>query len=112
MGVSRRISAIPYDFVLGETWVLVAHQKAIRSECLDHLGNSEDCNVCDTLGMVYSRGIFHAFKPTAIEKIVTGEESDEEIEALIKRGITPVKVKKAEQQVIPATNVNTNGQGA
>ena len=31
MGISRRIPAVPNDFVLGETWVWLAHRKAIEA---------------------------------------------------------------------------------
>ena len=37
-------------------------------------------------------GIFQAFRPTAIEYVVTGKETEEEIEKLIERGITPVEI--------------------
>ena len=33
MGVSRRITAVPRDFVVGETWVLLGHRKAIEKAC-------------------------------------------------------------------------------
>jgi hypothetical protein len=33
MGVSRRITAVPKDFKVGETWVLLGHAKAIEKAC-------------------------------------------------------------------------------
>jgi hypothetical protein len=36
-------------------------------------------------------GIFMAYKPTAIEYVVKGDESDEDLAAMQKRGITPVR---------------------
>jgi len=79
LGVSRRIHRIPRGFKLGETWVFVAHRLAILK--------SFDSNE-------YLSAIFHAFRPEAIEYVVEGNETDEEIEALEKRGITPVKVER------------------
>ena len=78
LGVSRRIKAVPLGFELGKHWVLVAHRKAYPK------------SVDGAIKMV--PGIFHAFKPSAIEYVVRGDESDDEIEALEERGITPVRV--------------------
>lgn len=80
LGVSRRISAVPHDFKIGETWVLVAHRKAIRGKDQEY------------------PGIFHAFKPTAIEYIVKGTESDDELDKLEKRGFTLIDVKRDGEQ--------------
>jgi hypothetical protein len=106
MGVSRRITAVPRDFVLGETWVLLGHRKAIEKacpECGDEVGGDPECPVCEGVSFVHAPGVITAFKPTAIEYIVKGDETDEEIEALEKRGITPVKVERVgEQEVLLA----------
>ena len=76
-GVSRRISAVPKDFILGYTWVLLAHIRGFENP-----------------DGTWTPGLFHAFRPSAIEKIVSGDESDEEIDAIIEAGMTPVKVEK------------------
>lgn len=79
-GVSRRLSAVPRDFVLGGqggTWVWMAHRKAIR--------NPDD---------TWTAGVFTAFKPARVEYVCSGNESKEEIDALIERGLTPVKVER------------------
>jgi len=95
MGVSRRISAIPKDFKLGETRVLLAHRKAIHQYCSHPNADScEDCKDCDEQGNRCTPGIFHAFRPTAIEYIVKGGETKDELEQLVERGITLVKVKR------------------
>lgn len=108
-GVSRRIQAVPNDFVLGTTWVFVAHGEVSRTGCKPCLGsgkqflpNSEiimpgspDCPECKGRGSVPQAAIFHAFKPSSIEYVVTGDESDEDLDRLIKRGITPVHVEHA-----------------
>ena len=84
-GVSRRISTVPNDFIVGETWVLMAHPKAI-------MGTN------DAGEIVYQPGIFQAFKPTAIEYVVKGDESAEELERKEKRGITLVQIVRVEAQ--------------
>jgi len=78
-GVSRRIRFIPKDFKVGETWVLLAHRNAV----LNQDGS-------------YTPAIFYAFMPTAIEYIVKGTESTEELERLEKRGVTLIKLVKLE----------------
>jgi hypothetical protein len=47
---------------------------------------------------LYTPGIFHMFKPSAVEYVVKGDESDEKLADLEKRGITPVKVERLENQ--------------
>lgn len=79
MGISRRIKSVPKDFVLGETWVAVAHVEAIP-------GSAHPVETKPT------PGIFRLFRPTGIEYVVRGDETEEELEALVKRGIEPVKV--------------------
>lgn len=81
MGISRRITVIPRGFKVGETWVLLAHRKAI----LHPLTHGEDPE--------WTPGIFMVFKPTHVEKVVDEDITEEEIEALEKRGITPVIVE-------------------
>jgi hypothetical protein len=83
-GISRRLAQIPKEFEVGKTWVFVAHR-----QCIENADGS------------YTAGVFHAFRPTAIEYVVRGDETDEEIERLVKRGITPVRV---ELQGEPAAN--------
>lgn len=83
-GVSRRIPWVPKEFVVGETWCLLAHEKAIDNVANGKLGATKKDQ--------YTAGIFSIFKPHAIEIVVTGDESDEEIEGYLKRGLTPVKV--------------------
>ena len=102
MGVSRRITAVPRDFEVGETWVLLGHRKAIQRPCSEGCGDEAhpdpECPVCEGTGYEHRAGVLTAFRPTAIEYVVTGNESDEEIEALEERGLTPVKVINEEEQ--------------
>jgi len=75
-GISRRVSAVPSDIIIGKTPIFLAHQKTV-------IRGAE------------TPGIFSVFIPTAIEYITKGDETEEEIEKLEKRGITPVKVEKS-----------------
>jgi hypothetical protein len=87
MGISRAIKSIPRDFVVGQTWVLLAHKKAIQ------LTNIFDD---DRPERYWQEGIFRVFQPDRIEVIVSGEEPDEVIDDYLKRGLTPVLVKRIE----------------
>lgn len=101
MGVSRRINNVPRDFVVGETWVLLGHRKAITracSECGDEPTADPECPVCGGSGYEHRPGIISAFLPRAIEYVCKGDETDEELEALVARGLTPVRVVNATEQ--------------
>lgn len=99
MGVSRRISAVPKDFKVGETWVLFAHEKVFNEPCPSEdvrvvggtVHHDEDCE-CEGEGVIWKPGIFHAFMPTAIEYVITGDETEEELDRLEKRGFSLVRV--------------------
>lgn len=100
-GVSRRISQVPLDFKIGETWCLVAHREAITTICpkgsqhmTESLEQIKACEICKGTGVLKTPAIFHAFKPTAIEYVVKGDETQEQLERLVKRGITPVKIER------------------
>ena len=84
LGISRRVKAIPRGFKLGETWVLFAHPKAVRKDVYDKQVLVEE---------EYAPGIFSAFKPTAIELILTESQATEEkLKELADKKITPVIV--------------------
>jgi len=84
LGVSRRINSVPHGFVLGETYVLFAHPKAVTTkEAYPRLGIKSE----------KGPGIFSVFQPTSIEIIVKESElTDEKRAELEKRGLTPVAV--------------------
>ncbi len=89
LGISRRISAIPREFEIGKDWILLAHR-----ECI-HTGNmvpKEGDDEKVTMVPEILAGIFQAFCPIAIEYVVKGTETDEELEAMQKRGLTLVRV--------------------
>lgn len=72
-GVCRRIPAVPRGFKVGKTWVLLAHREAGTEDGVE-------------------RAIFACFRPQHVEYVVTGQESEEELEAMAERGITLVRV--------------------
>lgn len=92
MGVSRRISAIPKGLKLGETWILMAHPKAVYNVDIPSDDKFEFFNTTteEIVKEKWTPGIFTAFKPTAIEKIITDLQAKdktfmEEIEAHSKK---------------------------
>ena len=89
MGISRRIRAVPRGFKLGEHWVFLAHPKCIRMSV-----SVIDADASDAEETTWTPGIFRIFRPTAIEKIVTQSEFDDEaaMAELREQGITPVPV--------------------
>lgn len=94
MGISRRIKSIPRDFVLGKTWVWLAHRHVIQTNELDEDGDP-----------IFRPAVFMAFLPTAIEYVVKGDEDEEELQRMIDRGITLVRIEKiGEQMEMDATS--------
>lgn len=104
MGVSRRIKAVPRGFEIGTHWVLLGHRKAIdKTQQLADSLSTPDEPVVVSGEREYQPGIITAFKPTAIEYVVKGDETDEEIASLEERGIQPVKVLTPEEAAqVPA----------
>ncbi len=84
-GVSRRISQVPRGFKVGETWVYLGHKNGME--------------VVEDGDRKFKPAIFSAFRPTRIEYIVNGKEKKKELESLVKRGVTPVKVKRRDEQL-------------
>lgn len=86
LGVSRRIKAIPRDFELGKTWILLAHPRAVWSRVPEVTTWGPD-----TKEMV--PGIFMIWKPKRIEKILPASKRDStEAAELSEKGITCVFV--------------------
>lgn len=108
MGISRRISQIPKELVVGQTWIWLAHRKvmpAVHDEiCPEFEANKhnllmlaslpKDVVPTCTCEAEMTPGIFHAFVPTRIEYVVKGDETEEDLDALEKRGLTLVKVER------------------
>lgn len=87
MGISRRIPAVPNGFVAGETWVLLAHRECIKTAKPPAEQKPDDDEMFN-----YQAGIFTMFKPTAIEYVCHGTETDAELDGIRARGLKPVLV--------------------
>lgn len=105
LGVSRRISAIPRGFQVGETWIMFAHPKAIlppfsceRCDSPVHRsgkdGQTIECDrVCGWTAPLFRPGIFKVWRPERIEKILPeSKRGSEEAAELLEKGIVPVFV--------------------
>lgn len=77
-GISRRISQLPKDLVIGETWVCFAHRKAVLS--------------VGEYGIDYLPGIFQMFIPQKIQYVIEGNETEKQLETMVKRGFELIKV--------------------
>ena len=100
LGVSKRIPFIPKELELGKTVIYLAHPKAVEvkepvalQQALSILEESEtkQPRLLETEKVEKRLGIFTAFVPQRIEKLVwQSQATPEELERLEKRGITPV----------------------
>ncbi len=97
-GISRRINFIPRGFEIGKTWVLFAHNRTVECEICFGDGVTGDkvddpkCSFCGGHGRL--PGLFLVHRPTRIDYIVTGKETEEEIERLEIQGCTLVKLER------------------
>lgn len=101
LGISRRIHAIPRNFKTGETWILLAHPKALNVFCSDceakgfvgAVGEQTKCKKCDGTGRRFRPAIFKVWRPERIEKLLPESmRNSPEIDELREKGITPVFV--------------------
>lgn len=103
MGVSKKIPFIPKKLELGRTVVYLAHPKAV--EVRGPLAVQQAMSVVENIDNpqlrlleaehkpTYEMGIFCAFVPTRVEKLVWESElTDEKREELERRGVTPIPV--------------------
>ena len=94
MGFSRRIPHLPKGFVVGETWVALAHRNCTPTAPLFDGRTDRE----------FLPGIFRVFKPERVEYVVRDDpeiETPEFFERLTKRGITPVRVVPVEDEEPP-----------
>jgi hypothetical protein len=118
MGLSRRVPAVPKDFVLGETWVMLAHRQVIPRPCLpgrdSHVllelgvdpgppgnepGKEAQCRFCKKpVSEWMGPGVFYIFRPSRVEYVVKDDDSQDKLERLEKRGLTLVRIERAEDQ--------------
>lgn len=103
LGISKRIPFIPRELELGKTIVYLAHPKACQvkesaalQQAMAILGGEETerPRLIESEKIEYKLGIFTAFIPQRVEKLIWEKDATpEEIERLEKRGITPVVIK-------------------
>ena len=85
-GISKKIGDIPSWLKLGETWILLAHDEVPKIPLEQLKKNQLLTEEPETF-----RAVFYAFKPSRVEMPVWKNEiSNEEIQLLEKKGITPV----------------------
>jgi len=109
MGISRRITAIPKDFKVGETWVLFAHPKAIKraprtdEERAELQQNERQGDAFPD--MLVRKGVITMFRPTAVEKIFReSERGSDAVTEAEERGITAVFVPDGDPDHDPKGN--------
>jgi hypothetical protein len=110
MGISKHIAAVPKKLKFGETVVYLAHPQAIINmiSCseeeaigilLEYHGNKNQPRLVNADKIEYKPGIFCAFIPQQIEKLVRQKDyTPENIEAHEKRGITLIPVAKKDEK--------------
>ena len=86
LGIAFRIRALPKGFEIGKTMVLLAHVNAVFN----------DRSLHEYRELAYIPGIYAAFIPQAVEYVVKGTETEEELQGLVKKGITPVRIERKE----------------
>ena len=105
LGISRRITAVPREFRLGKTWILLAHPAGGPCRACQGAGllpSDDKTPVCPFCIRGRMPAIFRVFQPTAIEQIVTDKQMEGEAgaalrEQLQRKGITPVIVPADDQ---------------
>jgi len=86
LGISRHIPTIPYDLEPGKTWIALAHPRAL---------NSYD----ESTGQIeFFPGVFRVFLLSAIEYVVKGDETEEELKRMQNRGTDLINVIPEGQQ--------------
>jgi hypothetical protein len=103
LGISKRIPFIPKELELGKTIVYLAHPKACQvkessalQKAMAIVGGQEveQPRLVESEKVEYKTGIFSAFIPQRVEKLIWQKDAtQEELKKLEKRGITPVVIK-------------------
>jgi hypothetical protein len=105
LGVSKRISSIPKELVVGKSWIFVAHPNAIATEKKLPPGPDE---LLGKTEIVYSPGIYHAFVPKRIELVVTPSmEREEWVQELVEKNkVTLVRVPEDDPDHAPTVKIS------
>lgn len=96
MGISRKIGALPNGFEVGEHAIFLAHLRTFAAR-------QDDGSV------VYSAGVFGAFKPTSVDLVIDNENRvpDRALEIAKRIGKDKVRIVK----VIPDRDENESEEG-
>ena len=86
MGISRRIKSVPHGFRIGVDWIALAHNEVCEITPIEAYQKGLDTTK-------KAPGIFMVFKPTEVQYVVIGNEDEEKLQNLKKRGITPVEIR-------------------
>lgn len=108
MGISKRIPFVPKKLVLGASVIYLAHPEAVELKespamqqalaILGQPGAQQQEKLLDAERVAQGMGIFAAFRPRGIEKLIKqSDATPEETERLRQRGITPIKVPDADR---------------
>jgi len=82
LGICKAIKQIPKGLVLGKTWVLIAHPRAITFEDMAEPGELSSMP-----------GVFYAFQPVRVEMLIyQALATPEKLAELEAKGITPIIV--------------------
>ncbi len=102
MGISKRIPFIPKGLELGKTVIYLAHPRACevregavlqQAMAIVEESQTKQPRLLESEKVEKSLGIFTAFIPQRVEKLVWESElTDEKREQLQKRGITPIPI--------------------
>jgi len=68
MGISRKLAAIPRDFVIGEDYVLIAHKNAIPDDVKFAIADQKKIE-----DLVWEPGIFYVWRPAKVELVIDNE---------------------------------------
>lgn len=85
LGISKRISQLPKDCEPGKTWIALAHRK-----CITEFSAGAEFKMVP--------GVFMIFKLTAVQYVVNGKETEQELQKLQDKGIDLIRVKREGQQ--------------
>jgi len=108
MGISKRIPFIPKDLELGKTIIYLAHPKACevkepvalqQAMAIVEEAQTNQPRLLETERIEKRLGIFGAFIPKKVEKLVWEKDATpEELEKLEKRGIAPVIIPDGDRE--------------
>lgn len=99
LGVSKRMATIPKELVLGKSFILVAHPKAIT----ETVKVKEDGELVEHEEVRFRPGVFHAFRVQKVELVVTPsmKKQDWVKELVEKKGVVLVEVPEDDPDHAP-----------